>query len=54
MDKLFALQSHLGRCGGDGRRLPALEVVIRALRDLVLCNPNPGGASFPASSILIL
>jgi hypothetical protein len=53
MDKRFAWQSHLGRCGGDGRRPPTHEVVKRALMELVLSNPNPGGAAFPASSILI-
>jgi hypothetical protein len=47
MDKLFVWQSHLGICGGDGRRLH--KVVKMALRDLVLSNPNPGGATFPAS-----
>jgi hypothetical protein len=52
MDKLFAWQCHLGRCGGDGRRLQAHEVVKRALKDLVLANPSPGGAAFPASSVL--
>jgi hypothetical protein len=53
MNKLFAWQCHLGRCGGDGKRLQAHEVVERTLRDLVLSNPNPGGVSFPGSSILI-
>ncbi len=53
MDKLFAWQCHLGRCGGDGRRLQAHEVVKRALRDMVLSNPSPGGAAFPTSSVLI-
>ena len=53
MDTLFAWQCHLGRCGGDGRRLQAHEVVKRALRGLVLANPSPGGAAFPASSVLI-
>jgi hypothetical protein len=53
MEKLFAWQCHLGRCGGDGRRLHAHEVVKRALRDLVLSNPNQGGAAFLASNILV-
>jgi hypothetical protein len=53
MDKLFAWQCHLGRCGGDGRRLQAHEVVKRALKDLVLSNSKPGGAAFPTSSVLI-
>ena len=29
------------------------EVLKRALKELVLSNPNPGGVAFPASSILI-
>jgi hypothetical protein len=53
MDKRFAWQCHLGRCGGDGRRLHAHEVVKRALGDLVLSNSNSGGVAFPGSSILI-
>ena len=53
MDKLFAWQCHLGRCGGDGSRLQAHEVVKIALIDLVLSNPSPRGAAFPASSVLI-
>jgi hypothetical protein len=53
MDILFAWQCHLGRCGGDGRRLQAHDVGKRALKELVLSNPNPGGAAFPDSSILI-
>ncbi len=52
MDKLFAWQCHLGRCGGDGRRLHAHEVAKRAIRDLVLTNPSPRGAAFQASSVL--
>ena len=43
----------MGRCGGDGRRLQAHEAVKRAIKDLALSNPDPGGAAFPASSILI-
>ena len=46
MEKLVAWQSHLGRCGWDGRRLQAQEVVKRALGDLVLSNPNPGEQLF--------
>jgi hypothetical protein len=43
----------LGKMRGDGKRLQAHEVVKKALRDLVLSNPNRGGAVFPASSVLI-
>jgi len=53
MDKLVAWQCHLGRRGGDGRRLQAHEVVKRALRDLLLSKPSPGGAAFQDSSVLI-
>ncbi len=52
-DKIFAWQCHLGRCGGDGRRLQAHDVVKRALKTLVLSNPHPGGVVFPASSVII-
>jgi hypothetical protein len=40
--KIFAWQCHLGRCGGDGRRLWANEARKLAINDLVLSNPNPG------------
>jgi hypothetical protein len=53
MDRIFAWQCHMGRCGGDGRRLQAHEVVKRTMRDLVLSNTTPGGAAFPSSSIVI-
>ena len=53
MDTIFAWKYHLGRCGGDGRRLQAHEAFKRSMKDLVLSNVNPGGAAFPASSILI-
>jgi hypothetical protein len=53
MGKIFAWQCHLGKCGVDGWRQHALEAVRRAMKDMVLSNLNPGGAAFPASSILI-
>jgi hypothetical protein len=43
----------MGRCGGDWRRLQDHEVLKMSLKDLVLSNYKPGGAAFPASSILI-
>jgi hypothetical protein len=46
MDMIFAWQCHLGRCGGDGRRLQAHEVVKKSMRDLVLSNTIPGGGCF--------
>jgi hypothetical protein len=48
MDKIFAWHCHFGRCGRDGKRLKAHEAVKRALKELVLSNPNPEGAAFPA------
>jgi hypothetical protein len=53
LERIFAWQCHLGRCGGDGRRLQAHEVFKKIMRDVVLSNANPGGAAFPASNILI-
>jgi len=53
MDKIFDWPYHLGRCGEDGRRLQPHDGVKRALRELVLFNPKPRGAAFPASIILI-
>ncbi len=42
----------MGRCGGEGRRLRAHEVMKRVLKELVLTNSNPGGSTFPSSSIM--
>ena len=53
MDRIFAWQCHLGRCGGDGRRLQAHEKIKRTMKELVLSNANPGGMAFPSSSVLI-
>jgi hypothetical protein len=53
MDKIFAWQCRLERCGGEGRRLQAHDVVKMALKELVLSNSNRGGASFPASNVLV-
>ena len=39
--------------GVRGRRLQAHEVVKRVLRDPVLSNPNPRGATFHVSSVLV-
>jgi hypothetical protein len=52
MDTMFAWQCHMGRCGGDGRRLHAHEVVKRAMKELILSNPNLGGTAIPSSSVL--
>ena len=52
-DRIFVWQSHLGRCGGDGRRLHAHEAVKLAMKRLVLSCPYPVGCPFPMASILI-
>jgi hypothetical protein len=52
-DRIFVWQSHLGRCGGDGRRLHAHEVVKLAMKRLVLSRPDPAGCAFPSASVLI-
>jgi len=52
--RVFTWQSHMGRCGGDGRCITqAYEVVKLATKRLVLCKPDPGGVAVPSSRILI-
>ncbi len=43
----------MGRCGGDGRRLHAHEVVKLAIKRLVLVNPIPAGCVFPRDYVII-
>jgi hypothetical protein len=52
-DRIFVWQAHLGRCGGDGRRIHAHEVVKLALKKLVLSSSTPAGCAFPPSAVLI-
>ncbi len=52
-DRIFVWQCHLGRCGGDGRRIHAHETVKLAVKRLVLSCPDPTGCAFPSTSILI-
>ena len=52
-DRIFVGQCHSGRCGGDGRRLQAHEVMKMVLKRLVLSNASPAGCAFPPSSIMI-
>ncbi len=52
-DHIFAWQCHMGRCGGDGRRIRAHEVVKLTLKRLVLSCPTPAGCVFPSASLLI-
>ncbi len=51
--RLFTWQSHLERCGGDGRCLKAHEVVKLSLKRLALSNHDPGGVAIPPSLLLI-
>jgi hypothetical protein len=52
-DRIFIWQCHAGRCGGDGRRLQAHEVLKLAVKRLVLSSYTPGGSVYPAASVLI-
>ena len=46
--RLFTWQSHLGRCGGDGRCLQAHDIVKLFLKRLALSNADPGGVAVPS------
>ncbi len=50
---IFIWPCHMGRCGGDDRRLQAHETVKLAMKELVLCSPTPAGCVLPASLVLI-
>ena len=53
-DRIFVWQCHLGRCGGDGRRLHAHEAVkLAIMKRLVLSCLDPDGCAFSKDSILI-
>ena len=52
-DRIFAWQCHMGRCGGNGRRTHAHEVVKLALKGLILSCPTPAGCVFPSAPLLI-
>ena len=51
--RVFSWQSHVGRCGGDGRCLQAHEVGKLSLKRLVLSNPDPRGVVIPSNLLLI-
>jgi len=51
--RLFLWQSHMGRCGGDGRRTQAHEVVKMAVKRLALCNHDPGGVAIPPNQLIL-
>ena len=49
--RLYSWQSHMGRCGGGGRRTEAHEVVKLVIKRLALCNHDRGALrSHPTSS----
>ena len=52
-DRLFTWQSHMARCGGDGRRTHAHEMAKLAVKRLALCNPDPGGVAIPPNQLII-
>jgi hypothetical protein len=52
-DRIFVWQCHMGKCGGDGRRIHAHEAVKLAVKRLVLSCPDPVGCAFPSASVLI-
>jgi hypothetical protein len=51
-DRIFLWQSHLGRCGGDGRRHQAHDALKLAIKRLVLSSIEPVGLAFPKESVL--
>ncbi len=51
--RLINWQTHLGRCGGDGRCLQAHEIVKLSLKRLALSNADPGGVAIPSGQLLI-
>ena len=53
VDRIFVWQAHMGRCGGDGRRIHSHEVVKLAMKKLVLSSSTPAGCVFPPSAVLI-
>ena len=52
-ERLFSWQTHMARCGGDGRRTQAHEVVKMAVKRLALCNPDPGGTAIPPNQLIL-
>jgi hypothetical protein len=48
----FSWQSHMGRCGGDGKCIQSHEVVKLAVKRLVMCNLDPCGIAIPFSQLL--
>ena len=51
--RLFSWQTHMGRCGGDERCNQAHEMVKLVVKQLALCNPDPGGIAIPPSQLIL-
>jgi len=51
--RMFAGQTHLGICGGDGRCLHAHEIAKLSIKRLALSNPDPGGIAILSNLLLI-
>jgi hypothetical protein len=51
--RLYSWQSHMRRCGGDGCRTQAHEVMKLAIKRLALCNHGPGGIAIPPNQLII-
>ena len=49
-DRICVWQCHMGRCGGDGRRMHAHEAVQLVFKRLVISCPDPAGCAFPSAS----
>ncbi len=51
--RIFVWQCHMGRCGGDGRRMHVHEAMKLTVKRFVLSCPDPVGCGFPSASVLI-
>ena len=52
-ERLFTWQTHMGRCGGDGRQTQVHDVVKLAVKRLALCNPDPRGVAIPPNQLIL-
>jgi hypothetical protein len=52
-ERMFSWQTHMGRCGGDGRRTHVHEVVKLTVKRLALCNPDLGGIAIPPNQLIL-
>ena len=51
--RLFSRQTHMGRCGGDGRCNQAHEVLKLTVKRLALYNLDPVGIAIPPSQLIL-